>query len=269
MRDLLAHLLLHYSEMARFLRRVPVLGAAAHRIGHRLVPPGTRVWAKVRDGPARGLWLRVDPRYESGYVTAAYEPRVQQFLQNHLRPGMVFYDVGAHIGFFSLLAARLVGSEGRVFSFEAVPENASRLRENARRNELDQITVVPAAVWKECGRLRFQRASNDSSHNTGRVVLSEAPTPELMEVDAIALDSFAQKHPAPQVIKIDVEGSEAQVLHGAVRILTGARPVLVCEIHGPSFAAEFQGWLAAQRYQLEWVEQAGEYPRHLLLIPSR
>ncbi len=269
MRDYIAHFLLHHAEMVQPLRRLPVLGGAFRWLGERLLPRGTRVWTRVRRGPGAGLWLRVDPRFEKEYVTEAYEPALQHVLEWHLSPGGVFYDVGAHIGFFSLLGARLVGNTGKVFSFEAAPENASRLAQNAQRNALNQITVVPAAAWKECGRLRFQRACIRSSQNTGRVASTEAPATELIEVDAVTLDNFAQKNPAPQVIKIDVEGSEAEVLHGAVRILTAARPVLICEIHSPSSATEVQGWLAAQRYQAEWVEQPDEYPRHLLAIPSR
>jgi FkbM family methyltransferase len=62
---------------------------------------------------------------------------------------MTFYDIGAHIGFFSLLAARIVGPFGHVISFEADPEVAARLRENLARNGFDQATVVQKAVWSE------------------------------------------------------------------------------------------------------------------------
>lgn len=266
MRDLLAHLLLRCPQMAQFVRRLPVLGAVAHRVGSRLLPPGARVWAKVRAGPARGLWLRVDPRYEDEYIRSTHEPLLQQFLTNHLRPGMVFYDVGAHIGFFSLLAARLVGREGKVFSFEAAPENVNRLMENARRNGFEQITIVPAAVWKECRQLRFQRASDDSSRNTGRVVLTQAAAPELIEVEAVTLDHFAQQHLFPQVIKIDVEGAEVEVLEGAQKILAAEPPVLLCEVHSAESAIRVQQLLDVQGYRVEWFEPTLRYPQHLLAV---
>ncbi len=181
---------------------------------------------------------------------------------------MVFYDVGAHIGFFSLLAARLVGSEGKVFSFEAAPENANRLRENARRNGFEQITVVPTAVWKECRRIRFQCASRSSSCNTGHVVLTQATAPELIEVEAVTLDRFAQQYSVPQVIKIDVEGAEVEVLQGAQKILA-AHPVFVCEVHSAESAIHVRKLLDMQGYRVECYEPILRYPMHLFAIPSQ
>jgi protein-L-isoaspartate O-methyltransferase len=87
------------------------------------------------------LSLHLNPRTGKTYLDGVGEPEVQAALQKYLHPGMVFYDIGANIGFFSLLAARLVGKEGRVAAFEADPEIARRLREHAARNEFGWITV--------------------------------------------------------------------------------------------------------------------------------
>ncbi|MCL6481170.1 MAG: FkbM family methyltransferase [Firmicutes bacterium] len=231
MRDFLARLLLNHSETALFLRRVPVFGAAAHRIGRRLVPPGTRVWAKVRDGLARGLWLRLDPRTGTHFWRGAGEIAVQQALVEHLRPGMVFYDIGANIGFFSLLAARLVGPSGRVFAFEPEPALLPRLLENIARNGFDHITVVGKAVTATSGEIFFEPADSHSSPDFGLGRIREEATCTTVPVAGVALDDFVLQHPWPDVVKCDAEGAEVDILRGATQLLRARRTIFVIETH--------------------------------------
>ena len=111
-----------------------MLGQCVSWAGEKLVPRDSLAWVQVQNGPAKGLWLHLNPRTGKTYFEGSGEPEVQQVLEQHLRAGMTFYDIGANIGLFSLLAARLVGKEGRVVSFEADPEIAARLREHVERN---------------------------------------------------------------------------------------------------------------------------------------
>ena len=83
-------------------------------------------------------------------------------------PGACFYDVGAHIGFYSLLAARLVGQGGHVVAFEPDPANAAVLRENITRNNLGQIEVVPVALWSHCGVVAFRRSASEHPEVSSR-----------------------------------------------------------------------------------------------------
>src|SRR5260370_37638450 len=126
--DRLANLLLRFAPSFGGLRRVPVLGNFLSWIGRKLVPRDSLVWVQIQHGPSAGLWIRLNPRTGQNVQKGIGEPQVQKALMDHLRPGMTFYDVGANIGVFSLMAARLVGPEGRVISFEADPEIAARLR---------------------------------------------------------------------------------------------------------------------------------------------
>lgn len=80
------------------------------------------------------------------------------------------YDVGAHVGFISLVAAQLVGPEGKIFAFEADLENSARIFDHARMNRLPQIEVIRSAVWSTSKPLSFRRASGASSRNTGTVL---------------------------------------------------------------------------------------------------
>ena len=156
--DRRAQLLLRYPSLLAKLRRVPLLGRCVSWAGAKLVPRDSLTWVQVQSGPAQDLWLHLNPRTGKTYFEGGGEPEVQETLQQHLRAGMIFYDVGANIGFFSLLAARLVGKEGRVVAFEADPEIAARLREHVARNEFGWITVEEKAVWSEPRRhFRWRR----------------------------------------------------------------------------------------------------------------
>ena len=136
-----AQLFLRYASPLAGLRRLPLVGPLVGWASGKIVPRGTLAWAQVQGGPAKGLWLHLNPRTGSLYFAGGCEPAVQEALAEHLRPGMVVADVGANIGFFALLAARLVGSTGRVFAFEADPEVATRFREHIVRNGFSWLTA--------------------------------------------------------------------------------------------------------------------------------
>ena len=210
-------------------RAIPILGEFLHMFVRRALPIGARVTTRVREGQGSGLLLTLNPRYEAQY-TGYYELALLELLAAHLKQGDVFYDVGAHIGFAqSLVGARLVGPEGRVFAFEADSDNASRIREHARMNALPQVEVVAAAVWSECKALTFHRASASSSRNTGSVANgTEAPGEEgTILVEATTIDHFALCYRHPAMVKIDVEGAEEEVLKGAKVVFGTSKPSLI------------------------------------------
>ncbi|MGB8456535.1 MAG: FkbM family methyltransferase, partial [Candidatus Acidiferrum sp.] len=159
------------------------------------------------------------------------EREVQDALQRHLRPGMTFYDVGANIGFFSLLAARIVGKKGRVVAFEADPEIAARLREHAARNAFGWITAEEKAVWSEPRTVFFERIDPAASPDRGLGHVVSASAGDTIQVSAVSLDSYSETQPAPDFIKCDVEGAEVEVFRGAQRLLKEKRPGIICEMH--------------------------------------
>src|ERR1700687_2075597 len=106
----LANLFLRYAVPFAGVRKVPVLGDLLSWTSRRLVPTGSLVWAEIADGPAKGLWMGVNPRTGQSVLSGLGEPLVQQALAKYLLPAMTFYDLGANIGFFSLLRARQVGA---------------------------------------------------------------------------------------------------------------------------------------------------------------
>jgi FkbM family methyltransferase len=229
----LANLFLRYASLFAGLRKVRVLGDALSWAGRRLVPADSLVWAEIEDGPAKGLWMRVNPRTGQSVLRALGEPHVQEALAEHLLPAMTFYDLGANIGFFSLLGARLVGTTGRVYSFEADPEIAARLRGNLAHNNFLQTTVEQKAVWSELTTVSFERVDPNTSpdRGLGHVLSGGGPTERTITVEAVSLDEYVTTHSAPDFVKCDVEGAEVAVFRGAQKLLTEKRPIVLVETH--------------------------------------
>jgi FkbM family methyltransferase len=154
---------------------------------------------------------------------------VQEILARHLPPGGVFVDVGASVGFFSLLGARLVGPTGRVVAFEPQPAAVASIGRNVEVNGFANVDVVQAAVGRAEEEL-FLRGVG-----TATAYLSEAVDSGGMRVQVTSLDTYFEHQEGcqPNLVKIDVEGHEHDVLLGMRSHLAGARPVVVIECHGP------------------------------------
>jgi FkbM family methyltransferase len=242
---------------------------------HEFLPRGRRVWSQIPTGPARGLWLRIEPYLEEKYLTGCPEPGVQEEILHHLRPGGCFYDVGAHIGFYSLLAARLVGEEGRVVAFEPDPINVTVLHEDLSRNDLSVVDVVPAAMWSHLGNVTFQRSTavhGEESSRRGKVVAltGEGFACNLIKVEAVTLDSFTWHNRPPTMVKVDVEGAEVEVLKGAQKLASQIRPVWLFEVHHQQAANFLAENLQQNKYNIKWLPRHPDFPfpRHLVAQPE-
>jgi len=240
------------------------LGDLLSWTSRKLVPCESLVWVEIQDGPAEGLWIRVNPRTGQNVQKGIGEPEVQRALVDHLRPGMTFYDLGANIGFFSLLAARIVGPQGRVFSFEADPEIAGRLRENLARNQFTQAQVVEKAVWSESSVVAFARVDPGISPDRGLGhVSADASRPGAIAIQAVSLDEFRLSNPDPDFLKCDVEGAEAAVFEGAVKLLSSKHPILLVEMHSSENHRALLAKFAAFGYRCRNLDE-----NHVLALPQ-
>jgi FkbM family methyltransferase len=209
---------------------------------------------QVQAGPAQGIHLELNPRTGEAYLRGEPEIAIQKALVERLRPGMVFYDLGANIGFFSLLAARLVGATGRVFSFEPDAEVAARLRRNVELNEFSNITVVEAGVWSASENVRFVPSDATSpERGTGTFLAGENQTAGT-QTRCIALDDFIRSAPVPDAIKCDVEGAEIEALRGAKKLLQTRHPWIVCEIHSEENDRVVREFLGCMGYDVESLD---------------
>ena len=219
---------------------------------------------RVRTGPAKGLAFELSPRWEHAAWEGSYELSVQRRFVEFLKPSMTVFDVGANYGFYSLLAAR---REARVFAFEPDSQNAQALTRHASLNGLsDRIRIVPCAVFSYSGSIRLE--PRDGGVHGNAHTASQPTARPTVPVRCITLDDFTASNPAPNLLKMDVEGAESEVLKGAERLFRTVRPILLCEIHDDANSRFAQEWLMQRSYSCDWLEGQATFPRHLLAVPA-
>jgi FkbM family methyltransferase len=235
------------------LYKIPWLSDLIRSGLNRAAPHGlTQV--KVAAGNAEGLVLALDMQNEKDYWLGTYEPELQQAITEMVLPGMVAYDLGANIGYISLLLARAVGSTGQVLAFEALPANIERLRTNIVLNNLeDTVTIIPKAVSNSSESVHFlvgpSGGTGKAAGSAGRQELLYA---ESITVQGVALDAlvYDDGYPAPDIVKMDIEGGEVLALPGMRRVLTQAKPSMLMELHGPEAAKIAWAYLMECDYRI-------------------
>lgn len=210
------------SELASRLNGHRWTTSAARTLANRVLPESPTI-VTVRSGHVKGLRLCVFPRSEKFLWTGTHEPQVQDVLYRMLSPGMTFWDIGAHVGYFTLLGSRLVGPTGVVHAFEPVPQTFARLMQSVHATEATNVVAHEIAVAAETGATSMH--GGDVS-----VVWSirgdDTATGISVRCQTLA-DSFAA-HGAPDLIKLDAEGAEADILaSGKERLADHGVPVLL------------------------------------------
>jgi FkbM family methyltransferase len=243
------------------LRKIPGLGCAVEKLVRSAIPPASRFWMQIPAGLGKGLWMDVDPRFDVRYMDGGHEPWIQELLTSELQPGDCYFDVGAHTGFFAMIAARVVGPTGCVVAFEADPENAALLTVNVERNALQQVKIVQAAVWSRAGEVTFERGPAESNRMQGHISESSSAQGAGITVPTVSLDEmvFEGGMAAPKLVKIDIEGAEWGALQGARRLLGGKRPRVLCEVHDPSEVEKIQNYFHELGYSAEKRKPAHEF----------
>jgi FkbM family methyltransferase len=176
------------------------------------------------------------------YVCGSFEPNEFSFLHGFLKPGMVFIDVGANDGYYTLFAARRVGQTGKVVAVEPSTRERINLRRNLVRNRIDNVHVVPAALGAAPGDADLRLAQGaHSGHNTlGQFAHDDVAPADLERVTVKTIDMVAAELKLDRIdfVKIDVEGAEASVVAGARAVLTSTRPVMLLEINDGALRAQ-------------------------------
>jgi FkbM family methyltransferase len=187
------------------------------------------------------LELEVPRRLGTGaliYYQGTSEPQIALFLRRFLRRGMTFYDIGAHLGEYTIMAAQVVGRQGHVHAFEPNPELFRALSSSVRRNGFSQCTVNRLAVGNANGEVTLNVTGDPalgwismSAHDesAGQAETEVAPT---FEVPMATLDTYWRRSGSGPVdlVKMDIEGAELLALGGATELLSQrSSPVLVFE----------------------------------------
>lgn len=205
-----------------------------------------RIKLNTKKDEAKEILLRIDngnPNEEHilSFLRGgmSYEPDVTKILQKILEPGDVFIDVGANVGYFTVLGSTLVGPEGKVFAFEPDPKNIDRIKFHCANNKCDNVQIIsrPASHSVEDVKFYFNKSSSggnalwnpgeyfgDPDFNDGYTVMKSTTLS----------DEFAtQGIEKIKLVKIDTEGAEYSILKGAKDWLTGQSiPFIIAELNG-------------------------------------
>lgn len=203
-----------------------------------LAPPGRELTIPIGD---MRLTLPPDSPSAVTYRLGWYEPELRRWLEANLRPGMSFVDGGAFAGYYTVQAAALVGSTGRVWAFEPDPVTRPYLERNARQNQLGQVEVVALAIGEEVGELAWVEGGRER----GRV--GEAGS-AASRVQVTSLDAWfeARGWPRVDVIKLDLETGELKALRGMRGLVSrNPRVRVVLEVLPGADAARSQVRMAA------------------------
>jgi FkbM family methyltransferase len=196
-----------------------------------------------------------------------YEPETSPLFFRLAARAAVMLDVGAHVGFFSLLAGH-ANSHGRVYAFEPLAAAFERLGQNIARNKLSNVEAIAAAVADAAGDLEFFHAPTSKSIPSSSSLSYEfmAGTADLQKttVPVMRLDDFVQEKGLERVdlIKIDTESTEPAVLVGAHMTLDRHHPNIICEVlHGRGAEQKLEEVLAPLGYRYYLLTPEGPAPR--------
>jgi FkbM family methyltransferase len=179
-----------------------------------------------------------------GCWLGTYEREKRQAFERSLKSGDVLYDIGANVGFYTVLGSSIVGPEGAVYAFEPMPRNLEFLRRHVAINRLENVRVIDAAVSDREGTATF----DDSQHpSMGSLSESGSLTVRTLRIDDLV--SAGEIRP-PTVVKIDVEGAEGLVLEGAAETLRTHKPAVFLATHGAEIHAACAARLRSLGYEL-------------------
>jgi FkbM family methyltransferase len=160
--------------------------------------------------------------------SGSYEPHVTKEIKEHLKPGNIFVDIGANLGYFTLIASRLVGTEGKVISFEPATETYNFCKKNIELNKLTNVELYKCGLWNEKKTLMI----SDSPQLGGNHISDKGDSIECIPLDSLDL--------TPNMIKMDIEGAEPYALQGMVKTLKRYHPAIVLEINRQCLRTHFK-----------------------------
>jgi len=204
----------------------------------------------ILGGPNRGLLWRVGAA-DHGCWLGSYEQDKQRALWRARQPGSTVLDIGANVGFYTLLLSRAVGATGQVIAIEPDRRNAALLRWHTRINQLPNVHVIVGAVADRQGTVTFAPGPTPT---TGRVVENGDGRP----VNAYRLDDlvFRGGMQLPALVKMDIEGGEADALAGAAELLTARRTTWFVAMHSRDQAEACTAAFHRHGYRLTFLNGA-------------
>lgn len=246
-------MIFNFSDIGR-----DTLVGRAVRLPLSLIPAETQL--PIMQGALRGRrWIVGSSNH--GCWLGSYEHNQQILLAKYLKEGDVIFDIGAHVGFYSLLGSVLVGGRGQVIAFEPAPKNLNYLKKHLQINSVINVEVVEAAVSDRHGHVRLSSGPSSS--------MWHIDAQGELEVQTVSLDELVlnAKLPPPNVIKMDIEGAEFLALNGSARVVKEFHPVLLLSTHGIDVHQKCCRFLKSAGYRLTPIGQTSlDKCRELLAV---
>jgi FkbM family methyltransferase len=264
-----AEVLARKVRMFRLVRQANGLSAALCEALYQCLKPAIYIytkfaWWRYRKGGRASLFVKGNQlalhSHDKGVsielaVYRVHEPKTSQLLEHALQSGMTVVDIGCNIGYFALLEAKCVGSEGKVIAIEPEPGNARLFQSNLRANGYRNVEFHQLAISNRNGNCALRISDKSNRHS-----LSSVPwrTTDL-SVPVRTLDSLLVKNPPDSVdlVRMDLEGHEVEVLEGMRATIHRYSPKLLIEIHpdliGTPRTVKWLGELQALGYRPDWV----------------
>ena len=208
-------------------------------------------------GPLKGMLMKISLKSERQFIYGNFEVEVVKMIQDVIKPGWVIYDVGAHVGYFTLIFSRLVGPKGHCFSFEPSPKVFRRLKSNVqlnRRRLQAEVDAIEIGLYSEAGQKEFFIGGSSS---TGRLVRfpKEVPEETIVTVPVTTIDTLVGNGmPSPDIVKIDVEYVEDHVIRGAINTISNHQTIILCEIHTIESGTNCFNILKSLSYDIRHIE---------------
>jgi FkbM family methyltransferase len=236
----------------RLLGRLPGSYQLFYFLANLIYRNGSLV--RVRMGPAAGFLWRHYHGYQPWMALGLYEPDTAELIYRSLSPGQVFYDIGGNAGYFTLIAAKAVGRNGRVIAFDPMPKHAATIHEQITINRLQDICCVRqcalAHIEGERPFLIPRRSANAHLAEVEAPHVLGGEVGETITVPLMTLDRVVSQEPWPNFIKMDIEGSEVKALQGAESLLSSPQaPVFLITAHSDALDQQVRSILQRHGYQ--------------------
>jgi len=256
--------------MRGWIKHIPVVAGSQRWLVNRFLSsePFTHT---INAGPATGLRFEITLPNDKAIWAGTFESEFSAALHGGIRPGDICYDIGSYRGYMSGIMA-LAGA-GQVVACEPLPENVAALQRFAKLNPALPVLIQQIAIGESDGEVKF-RIMPDLS--MGKLATSAFQIESAFEKELIVemqrLDTliFEKGYPRPDVIKIDVEGTEVDVLRGAKKTLGECRARVFLEVHSTALMEECSQFLGSLDYRVWHLERelrGSEQTRHLVCEP--
>ncbi len=225
------------------------------RLPLKLIPPDQTI--RILQGPGRGLkWIAGS--YTNGCWLGSYEFEKQLLLNSGLvKTDDVIYDIGAHVGYFSIIFSKLVGENGKVYAFEPVEENVAYIKKHVLINDLKNLEIIESGVSDKSGKLTFQNGINNATGHIsneikfGKTAITITVTNLL---DCIAIN----KLPKPDLIKMDIEGAELEVTHSIIEYVKKIKCKLLISTHSDDITHDLVSLLKRNEFNVTGHQWSGK-----------